>query len=61
MIRGQIVKDSGSRSCTEPTSFRGNHYVEVYIVKNGVVVAKDHDPVIITEIVTRSRTPPHDQ
>lgn len=48
MIRGQIVKDGGSRSRTEPTSFRGNHYVEVYIVKNGSVVAKDHHPVIIT-------------
>jgi hypothetical protein len=47
MIRGEIVKDGGSRSRTEPTSFRGSHYVEVYIVKNGVVVAKDHHPVII--------------
>ena len=47
MIRGQIVKDTGSRSRIEPTSFRGNHYVEVYIVKNGVVVAKDHHPVLI--------------
>jgi len=48
MIRGQIVKDDGGRSRREPTSFRSNHYVEVYIVKNGVVVAKDHHPVIIT-------------
>jgi len=48
MIRGQIVRDGGGRSRTEPTSFRGNHYVEVYIVKDGVVVAKDHHPVIIT-------------
>lgn len=47
-IRGQIVRDGGSRSRTEPTSFRGNHYVEVYVVKGGVVVAKDHHPVIIT-------------
>ena len=48
MIRGQIVKDGGGRMRTEPTTFRGNHYVEVYIVKDGVVVAKDHHPVIIT-------------
>lgn len=47
MIRGQIVKDSGSRQITEPASFRGNHYVEVYIVKNGVVVARDRQPVNI--------------
>jgi hypothetical protein len=46
-IRGQIVKDDGRKSCSEPTVFRGNHYVEVYVVKNGVVVAKDHHPVII--------------
>jgi hypothetical protein len=25
-----------------------NHFVEVYVIKNGVVVAKDHHPVIIT-------------
>lgn len=47
MIRGQIVKDSGARHRTEPTAYQGNHYVEVYIVKNGVVVARDHHPVII--------------
>jgi len=48
MTRGQIVKDGGSRSRTEPTSFRGSHSVEVYILKNGFVVAKDHHSVIIT-------------
>jgi hypothetical protein len=47
-IRGQIVKDGGGRTRTEPTSYRGSHYVEVYVVKNGVVVAKDHQRVIIT-------------
>jgi hypothetical protein len=48
MIRGQIVRDTGSGTRSEPATFRGNHYVEVYAVKNGVVVAKDHHPVIIT-------------
>lgn len=47
-IRGQIEPDSGSRSRSEPTAYVGNHYVEVYIVKKGVVVAKDHHPVVIT-------------
>ncbi len=47
MIRGQIERDAGSRSCTEPASFRGDHYVEVYIVVNGTVVATDRQPVII--------------
>jgi hypothetical protein len=47
MIRGQIERDKGSQSRTEPASFRGNHYVEAYVVKDGVVVAMDHHPVII--------------
>lgn len=47
MIRGQVLKDDGTGKRVEPARFRGNHYVEVYAVKNGVVVAKDHHPVII--------------
>jgi len=46
-IRGKIEPDLGSRSRSEPTAYAGNHYVEVYIVKNGVVVARDHHPVTI--------------
>lgn len=48
MIRGQIVKDTGTGTRTEPTAYKGNHYVEVYIVKGGVVVALDHHPVVIS-------------
>ncbi|NIJ52191.1 nucleotidyltransferase [Dyadobacter arcticus] len=44
-IRGQIVK--GSITHSEVTKFRGNHFVEVYIVKNGVCVAKDRQSVMI--------------
>jgi hypothetical protein len=44
-IRGQI--NEGSTTHNEPTSFRGNHFVECYIVKNGVCVAKDRQSVII--------------
>ena len=47
MIRGQIERDTGGRSRTEPASFRGNHYVEVYVVKDGTVVAMDRQSVII--------------
>jgi hypothetical protein len=47
MIRGQIERDTGLRTRTEPASFRGNHYVEVYIVKGGAVVAMDRQSVII--------------
>ena len=41
MIRGQIVRDSGSWEQSESTDFRGNHRVECYAVLNGVVVARD--------------------
>jgi hypothetical protein len=48
-IRGQIVKDSGLRQKIESTNFRGDHIVECYCVKDGVVVAKDriHVPIVI--------------
>ena len=38
-IRGQIV--DGNIEKEENTTFRGNHFVECYIIKNGVVVARD--------------------
>ena len=40
MIRGQIVK-TNSDTHSEHTNFQGPHYVECYIVKNGVCVARD--------------------
>jgi hypothetical protein len=39
-IRGQIVK-SDSAHQREHTDFQGNHFVECYIIKNGVCVARD--------------------
>ena len=48
-IRGQIIKDGGYESQRESTSFRGDHIVECYCVKNGVVVAKDR---ILVPIIT---------
>lgn len=46
-IRGQIVKDEGLMEKKEYTQFRGDHIVECYCVKNGVVVAKEriHVPI----------------
>lgn len=46
-IRGQIMRDDGSMSITESTSFSGDHIVECYAVQNGVVIAKDriHVPI----------------
>jgi len=46
-MRGQVERDSGSRSLSESTKYRGSHYVEVFIVKSGVCVAFDHQPVIV--------------
>ncbi|MGW4533764.1 SMODS domain-containing nucleotidyltransferase [Nocardia sp. NPDC004340] len=46
-VRGQVVKDNGRRSMSEPTKYRGQHYVECYIVKDGVCVAVDRHPVVI--------------
>jgi hypothetical protein len=38
-IRGQIIQ-SNQLTHEESTSFKGDHYVECYIVKNGICVAK---------------------
>lgn len=47
-IRGQIIKDDGLMQRTETTDFRGDHIVECYCVKDGVVVAKNriHVPIV---------------
>lgn len=44
-IRGQIHEGSSTHS--ESTDFRGNHYVECYVVKDGYCVARDRQSVII--------------
>ncbi|WGL61271.1 hypothetical protein QEJ31_06655 [Pigmentibacter sp. JX0631] len=41
LIRGQILDDAGYLNRNEETQFRGDHIVECYAIKNGVVVAKD--------------------
>jgi hypothetical protein len=46
-IRGQIDPDGGRMRKTEKTNFKGDHIVECYAIKDGVVVAKDriHVPI----------------
>jgi hypothetical protein len=46
-LRGELIKDDGSGVRTETTRYNGRHYVEVYVVKNGRVVATDHHEVTI--------------
>ncbi|EMS33171.1 hypothetical protein C943_00448 [Mariniradius saccharolyticus AK6] len=48
-VRGQILSDAGSGERKENTNFKGSHFVECYIVKNNVVVAKDLIDVPISE------------
>lgn len=40
MIRGQIFSDRGRREQRESTDFHGEHYVEAYVIKEGVCVAR---------------------
>lgn len=47
-VRGQIVK--GTLKHTENTKFKGEHFVEVYIVKNGVCVGRKKIEVPITDL-----------
>lgn len=47
-IRGQIRKDGGTMSISESTDFAGDHIVECYAIKNGVVIAKDRIEVPIS-------------
>jgi hypothetical protein len=40
-IRGQLLKDEGKQERVEKTDFPGPHFVECYVRKDGVCVARD--------------------
>jgi hypothetical protein len=46
-LRGEIDLDEGHHERRERTLYAGHHYVECYVVKNGVCIARIHEPVII--------------
>lgn len=46
-IRGQVQRDGGPLTRYETTAYLGRHYVEVYVVKGGVCVARDRQSVIV--------------
>lgn len=48
MIRGDIIDSTGPGMRKESSSFRGEHIVECYVVKDGIVVARDRIDVPIT-------------
>lgn len=41
-IRGEIIRPTHGTERREVTSFRGNHYVECYVIQRNVVVARGH-------------------
>lgn len=49
-IRGQINPDKGDWTLSEKTDFPGPHYVECYVIKDGVCVALDRFDVPIDSI-----------
>ncbi|KAA3624127.1 MAG: nucleotidyltransferase [Flavobacterium sp.] len=50
-VRGQIVPDAGNETKVERSSFYGPHFVECYIVKNDVCVARARMDVPISGIL----------
>lgn len=48
MIRGQILTDDGYRKRKESSNFHGPHYVECYIIKDSVCVARERIDVPIS-------------
>lgn len=48
-LRGEIREGiAGSLVHTETTSYKGTHYVECYVIKGGVVVARNRQTVVVT-------------
>lgn len=48
-LRGEITRDFGNEKKTENSLFIGPHYVECYIIKNGICVARNRLDVPIKE------------
>ncbi|MGW5524624.1 nucleotide-binding domain-containing protein [Gordonia sp. NPDC003950] len=48
MIRGQIVKSTRKNKRVEHSDFKGEHVVECYVIKDGIVVARDRIDVPIS-------------
>ena len=48
-LRGEITKDKGLEKKNEKTKYRGKHYVECYIIKDNICVARDKIDIPISE------------
>ena len=53
-IRGQILSDQGRRNKRESSRFHGPHYVECYLVKDGICVARERIDVPISTQVSEN-------
>ena len=51
MIRGQLLLDTGDKARTEHSHFNGSHYVECYVIKDGICLSRDRIDVPIKEPV----------
>ncbi|KAA6337677.1 hypothetical protein EZS27_014249 [termite gut metagenome] len=49
-FRGQILNDNGSETRTENSDFEGEHYVECYLIKDNVCIARDRIDVPISNM-----------
>lgn len=58
MVRGQIVDSSSRGTRVEHSDFKGEHVVECYVVKNGIVVARDRIDVPISNTSVRREPVP---
>ena len=53
MVRGQIVDSTRGNTRVEHSDFKGEHVVECYVVRDGVVVARDRIDVPISSTSVR--------
>lgn len=47
-IRGQIVESTRPNTRVEHSDFKGEHVVECYILKDGIIIARDRIEVPIS-------------
>nr|WP_019631668.1 hypothetical protein [Actinomadura atramentaria] len=57
MVRGQIVGSTSPNTRVEDSDFKGQHVVECYVVKDGIVVARDRIDVPISNNRARPAGP----
>lgn len=53
MVRGQIIESTKANTRIEHSDFKGEHVVDCYVIKDGVVVARDKIDVPISNTVAK--------